>query len=189
MGSIDTKTCSNCKQTKPLSAFNRNSNYCRPCSNAKSKLWYQNNKSRAKQTHDDFIADNPTYNAVYYEENKEQFIKWQREWYVTNKDRLKPIRLDYYNTHKQQYLEAVHRRRALIENAGTFTMAEFIALCEACNYICPACHEKAVLTVDHVVPLSKGGSNTIDNIQPLCGKCNRSKRRKTIDYRSSYATI
>jgi 5-methylcytosine-specific restriction endonuclease McrA len=39
------------------------------------------------------------------------------------------------------------------------------------------------LTEDHVVPLSLGGSNDIDNIQPLCKSCNSSKRGRHIDYR------
>jgi 5-methylcytosine-specific restriction endonuclease McrA len=40
------------------------------------------------------------------------------------------------------------------------------------------------LTQDHVVPLARGGSNLIDNIQPLCASCNSSKGTQTIDYRS-----
>lgn len=36
---------------------------------------------------------------------------------------------------------------------------------------------------DHVVSLSQGGTNTIDNIQILCFACNGYKHSKTIDYR------
>jgi 5-methylcytosine-specific restriction endonuclease McrA len=40
------------------------------------------------------------------------------------------------------------------------------------------------LSPDHVVPLSRGGTNTIENIQPLCPPCNRWKRDKSIDFRN-----
>jgi len=33
------------------------------------------------------------------------------------------------------------------------------------------------------VPLIKGGSDSIDNLQPLCGYCNSSKGTRVIDYR------
>ncbi len=38
--------------------------------------------------------------------------------------------------------------------------------------ICPKCKEKARLTIDHVVPLSKCGTLKIDNLEPLCRRCN-----------------
>ena len=48
---------------------------------------------------------------------------------------------------------------------------------------CLACGEVRKLSVDHVVPLTKGGSCWPDNLQPLCRPCNSSKRDQTIDYR------
>lgn len=41
------------------------------------------------------------------------------------------------------------------------------------------------LTVDHVKPLSKGGTNALENLQPLCFDCNTSKGSEETDYRGS----
>ncbi|MCA1716250.1 MAG: HNH endonuclease [Actinobacteria bacterium] len=49
---------------------------------------------------------------------------------------------------------------------------------------CLCCGDgEALLTPDHVVPLSLGGSNLTENIQPLCVNCNSWKNVKVIDYR------
>lgn len=67
---------------------------------------------------------------------------------------------------------------------GTVTDDEFKSLCERFGNICLCCKRSDVeLTRDHVVPLVKGGSHTIENIQPLCRRCNSRKNDRTIDYR------
>lgn len=41
--------------------------------------------------------------------------------------------------------------------------------------LCPNSLDPFNFEVDHVVPLSKGGSDSVSNLQPLCTSCNRSK--------------
>ncbi len=48
---------------------------------------------------------------------------------------------------------------------------------------CLKCGEQNALTMDHVVPESKGGKFTLQNLQTLCVWCNEEKADKTIDYR------
>lgn len=48
---------------------------------------------------------------------------------------------------------------------------------------CLSCGSNNKIHLDHIVPVVYGGENSIDNLQPLCDKCNTSKGIKTIDYR------
>lgn len=48
---------------------------------------------------------------------------------------------------------------------------------------CLKCGSSFDLTLDHILPKSRGGKNDFDNLQTLCGKCNREKDREIIDYR------
>lgn len=41
---------------------------------------------------------------------------------------------------------------------------------------CAKCGRTERLTVDHIVPLAKGGENDLDNMQILCKSCNSRKR-------------
>ena len=46
---------------------------------------------------------------------------------------------------------------------------------------CAYCGRKIKkLTKDHIIPVSLGGVNTIDNIVPCCRKCNSKKRIKSV---------
>ena len=75
-----------------------------------------------------------------------------------------------------------HRRRCAI---GSYSIDEWEALKFEYNLTCPACGKKEPvinLTIDHIKPLSKGGTNELSNIQPLCLSCNCRKNDKEIRY-------
>jgi 5-methylcytosine-specific restriction endonuclease McrA len=52
------------------------------------------------------------------------------------------------------------------------------------NFLCFYCGAKlrpANRTLDHKLPLSRGGTNTIDNVVPACRPCNQRKHRLTTE--------
>ncbi len=52
---------------------------------------------------------------------------------------------------------------------------------EKSNYQCVYCGAKKYLEIDHITPLAKGGTHSIDNLQALCVDCN-SKKSDAIMY-------
>lgn len=76
-------------------------------------------------------------------------------------------------------------KRAISKELGGHTFGDWDLLKKQYDYRCLCCgkHEPEIkLTEDHIVPLSKGGSDLIENIQPLCLKCNTKKQTKIIKY-------
>lgn len=77
------------------------------------------------------------------------------------------------------------RRRTREAGAiGEWTHEQERALYDFYEHACLACGWKGKMTFDHVVPLCRGGHNTIFNAQPLCKPCNSRKGKKSTDYRS-----
>lgn len=54
---------------------------------------------------------------------------------------------------------------------------------------CLCCGATKNLSIDHVVPLSKGGVNDISNYQPLCKSCNSKKGTRKTDYRKKKEVV
>jgi 5-methylcytosine-specific restriction endonuclease McrA len=109
------------------------------------------------------------YNAQYYEKNSEDYRIRLNDWRKSNPERAKA---------------QIHIRRTRKTQAGgEFTAEEWLVLCEKYGNKCLCCGENKKLVPDHVIPVAKGGTSNIENIQPLCQSCNSRKSVRIIDYR------
>jgi 5-methylcytosine-specific restriction endonuclease McrA len=52
------------------------------------------------------------------------------------------------------------------------------AIIERDGYYCKNCNSTENITIDHIVPVSKGGKNILSNLQLLCRSCNSKKGAK-----------
>lgn len=84
-------------------------------------------------------------------------------------------------------LASRHRSRAkALGHSRHFTARQWLELCANYDWGCVCCGEERPLTPDHIIPLSQGGSNAIENIQPLCLACNIIKRDAARDFRGDW---
>jgi len=78
-----------------------------------------------------------------------------------------------YSLGKKIKKELTKRRRTDFQKERDRLM---LLLIERDPYECVLCKLTESLSIDHVHPISKGGSDDLDNLQLLCKSCNSSKR-------------
>jgi len=74
-------------------------------------------------------------------------------------------------------------RLAAAREKGRHTPEQWAALVTFCGDACVKCKGDDRIVKDHITPIYQGGSDGIDNLQPLCGPCNSSKGPDRTDYR------
>jgi hypothetical protein len=128
-----------------------------------------------------------------YRENPEKFRKLSREYRKNNPEVQTKRR--HANIEKTRE-ETRHRRSLRLQNGGWHTLCQWLQMKETFGSICLCCRRSEgelkslglLLVPDHIVPISRGGSDDISNIQPLChgkGGCNNRKgNREAVDYRT-----
>lgn len=79
--------------------------------------------------------------------------------------------------------DKLRRRAARADAEGSHTEEEWRAVLGLYGYKCLRCDATVDLARDHIVPLSIGGSDYANNLQPLCRSCNASKGKRYVDYR------
>lgn len=121
------------------------------------------------------------------EQDLEHYREIGRNSYERHAKERRQYALEYYRMNPEKSVAATNRRRALKRSAkGAHTEEEWQELKAFYNFTCLRCGAQEPdikLTRDHVIPLTQGGSDSIENVQPLCARCNSKKNNKHIDYR------
>ena len=108
----------------------------------------------------------------------------QRAFVETNAERCKEYARKYRRTLKGKATTArrgAKRRAALDATECTLTADEWQSILERNKHKCYWCGKKSKkLTMDHVIPLSKGGRHVKENIVPACRSCNSKKADKIL---------
>jgi len=168
------KTCNKCKQTKPLSDFHKDkkgkfgvARRCKDCVNEYSKQYRSSRREEMKQRSADWRARNP-----------DKVLKHRREYYQKNSPRMKEYVKQYLKDHPEVKAR-VRVLRRLQKQAKRFVVTAK-DMRRLLSQPCYQCGSMVQLSIDHVIPLSRGGSHGIGNLATLCRKCNSSKGSKLL---------
>lgn len=145
--------------------------------NEKSRNYYKQNITIIREQH-----------KKYYQLNTLAVKEQQSNYAKTEQGKLN-IRINlkkYRQTEQGKLMSKVcgHRRRALLKNntpfGNNFTPIDIRLKLKLQHIQCVYCKTsiKEYFEIDHIIPLSKGGSNESNNIQLLCQDCNRGKDGK-----------
>lgn len=129
-------------------------------------------------------------------EENEAYRAYLRQWRRDNPDKVRQLLRDYYLANKDKFAEARDRwraenperfavqvrtytsnRRARKRAASTFrvTPRDWDRLVSRYQGRCAYCDTGGQMTMDHVIPIARGGGHRIGNLVPACETCNKSK--------------
>lgn len=194
------KRCCRCKIEKPIDSFTKCKRKkdglnptCKECIKAYSQVWYKSNKIKSHENTRKWRAKNSDrekeLSRIRYSENPE-IRERQKNWNHQNSARANGHYSKWRKNNPEKVKEYKLNRYIREKNAsGRIAHSEWVSLCEKYNYTCLCCKRRDIkLTLDHIIPLILGGSNTIDNAQPLCKTCNSKKGARFImDYRLGFS--
>lgn len=144
------------------------------------------------------------WNQAYYKTNRERIKAWKKVYRKVNKERLNAECKDYRQEHKKErkiyqqsyvkanseiYREANRKSRALKNTTQTEAINEKIIYLRD-GWVCQHCKIKVnkqlkwpdpmSASLDHIVPLSQGGSHTYNNVQLAHLRCNLTKNNNIL---------
>lgn len=141
-------------------------------SQAASLAWRESHPERAKEARKAWEAANPDYRRI---------------WANLNRDKAREYGLRWREQHPEQATEMIRARRALIK-AAALSQNDLDRLWTGICGICKSSMDRSLpwpdpmsKSIDHIVPLSQGGTHTRDNLQWAHLVCNIRKGAKMVD--------
>jgi len=199
------KTCKVCNEIKSIDFFaqknqkNRKPSHQSVCKSCKAKAARD---ARAKNP-EAIRAYERDLRAARTEAQKQRQAEYLVEWRANNKEKIKSYRPTdvvrkysraYYEKHKEkvklsvsiyrksnlQKIRALNQSRRGLQRTGKLSPNIVEVLFQRQNGLCVCCLNKLNddFHLDHIIPLSMGGTNTDDNVQLLKSKCNLQKNAK-----------
>ena len=168
------KTCRTCLLELPLEQFGSDKTrkdakcvYCKQCFKKRQKDNYHKNR-------DKWLANNQRWKS----QNRERYLKSQAKYYQKNKALVKQ-RISKWNArHKSQLVNYNNKRRITLESNKFLVFEKDIR--KILNQPCFYCKTTPATTIDHIIPVAKGGRHSVGNLIGACRPCNSSKKTKTI---------
>lgn len=125
-----------------------------------------------------------------YEKNKEEVLKRTGEYQRKNKDKVSKYQRRYLELNRDKVNEKKNRRRVRILS-GIYEKLSFDVICAKASNICYLCGDVVCFdlepksyyspSLDHIIPVSKGGSHTYDNVALAHLGCNVKKGSKLME--------
>lgn len=185
------KVCQRCgHEYQPTSPTQK---YCSECIPVVQKVffakWYRENSEKVSACQAKWRKENAEKNklrkAKYRKENLEKVSEGYATWLKENPEKKRTSDAEYKKTHADRVqVYGAKRRAAKYGNTPIeelLTSTEWLAILAEAKGHCHYCDKEAKLTLDHVIPLSKGGKHSKDNVVAACAHCNCSKGNKTVE--------
>jgi 5-methylcytosine-specific restriction endonuclease McrA len=198
-----TKQCRICHKDKDITDFYKSKitrdklmHECKICTSEARKLNYRSNpeikKAAALKWYYENHEEAKKRNNDYRWKNRDVAVKRTKDWCDANRDYKNQYDREYYQRNKlAYYLRNENRRAAKIAQSDPpgwkATVPWWREVMERNKNRCSYCNKefgKERLdrpTMEHKIPLSRGGKHSVDNIVPACRACNDSKSVKTPD--------
>ncbi len=108
-------------------------------------------------------------------------VRDDRSRYIKERERRIRYAVDYARLNPEVGQAAKRKRKSLLVDAGVFEVSGKSWSREVRRHggLCFYCGNPGA-TMDHILPISRGGTHSIGNLVPACAGCNSSKRHRTI---------